>query len=161
VPVHRVRAWLGLAHQGLDVGLDFGTRSVEAMAWVALTVERSVYLADSLIRTPAGVRFTLANPPLRTGAFAACRIGIDGRPPTSQGVRVRTWGGTTWRPASSLTADAPLHFRPGEPTEFEVDVALPTAGPSLHVRLELECPAIPPLVWFEFTDTPRPGGPAR
>ncbi|HLM91032.1 MAG TPA: hypothetical protein VK424_03140 [Thermoplasmata archaeon] len=159
MPRHRVEALLGLARQGLEIAAEFGTHSIEAMIWVALTVEASVYQPGSFVRTPTGVRFILANPPLRTGAFAACRVGVDGRAPTATGVRFRASPGEgAWSSADEVSEDRPLHFRPGDPVEFEAECTDDGRSGPRTVRLELECPAIPPLVWFEFTDTPRRTG---
>jgi len=161
VPHHRVEALLGLARQGLEIAVEFGGHSLEAMTWVARTVETSVYEPGSLTLTPTGVRFTLSNPPLRTGAFATCRVGIDGASPRAEGVRVRPARSTIdWRLVSGVTDLAPLELRPGEPIEFDVTLAARASDRPITVRLELECRAIPPLVWFEFTDTPRTPGAA-
>ncbi len=145
--------------QGIEIAAEFGTHSIEAMTWVALTVEASVYEPGSLVRTPTGLRFVLANPPLRTGAFASCRIGVDGRPPTPTGTRFRAPPGTgPWRRAEEISAVDPLHFRPGEPIEFETPLPKDSPDGQRTVRIELVCPAIPPLVWFEFTEMPRRTG---
>jgi hypothetical protein len=156
VPAHRVEALLGLARQGIGIGVEFGPHALEAMAWVGLTVERSVYQPDSFLRTPTGLQFVLANPPLRTGAFAELRVGLDGRPPTATALRWRGLSETGWHAGTDVSRNHPLEFRPGEPLVFEVDAPPAEEPVPVRVRVELRSVAIPPLVWFEFTDTPRP-----
>ncbi len=155
MPRHRVEALIRLLRQGLAVEGQFGVHPIEAMAWVALTVEESVYQPASFVRTPTGIAFTLANPPLRTGAFSAVRVGLGRRPPSAQGVRVRSPPNAPWREATTLTSADPIHLRPGDPVEFEVDGPPEGGGGPWTVRLEFQSVAIPPLVWLEFTDTPR------
>jgi hypothetical protein len=155
MPRHRVEALVHLLRQGLAIEGQFGLHPIEAMVWVALTVEESVYRPESFVQTPSGVAFTLANPPLRAGAFSALRVGVDGRAPVPEGVRVRSPPGGAWREASGLSRSEPLELRPGEPIDFEVETALEGRGRPRTVRLELQSVAIPPLVWLEFTDTPR------
>lgn len=155
MPAHRVEALLGLARQGIGIGLEFGPHALEAMVWVGLAVERAVYQPDSFVRTSRGLQFTLANPPLRAGAFSGLRVGLDGRTPAAEGVRWRDVSAARWRDATGITPGEPLHFRPGEPLVFDVTSPPVEAPRPVAVRLEFQSVAIPPLVWFEFTDTPR------
>ncbi len=155
MPRHQVEALVHLLRQGLAIEGQFGTHPLEAMLWVARTVEESVYQPESLVRTATGVAFTLANPPLRAGAFSSVRVGVDGQPPRSEGVRVRSPGSAGWRDASGLSRTDPLELRPGEPIEFEVTTSAGRHPRQRTVRLEFQSVAIPPLVWLEFTDSPR------
>lgn len=145
--------WLSLLRQGFELDVDFGTHSVEAMAWIAEVVESSVYARDSLRRTPDGVAFRLANPPLRLGAFGAARLTVWGTlvPPTAW--ELRTGGAGSWRTAASLSPEAPITLLPGEPIEVQT-ASGPVSG-LVRVRLELESVAIPPPVWLEFDDVVR------
>jgi hypothetical protein len=143
---------LSLLRQGLSVGVEFGAHSLEALLWVAETVEQSVYERGSLTRTPEGLRFWLNNPPLRVGAFSSLRVAIDGTHVPAERARVRGGPGLPWRTLTEISGERPLELRPGERTEVAVE-GVPSAGVrELTVRLELQSTAIPPLVWFEFTD---------
>ncbi len=150
----RLGPWLSLVRQGVELELEFGTHSLEALVWIAETVEQSVYEPGSLLRTPRGIVFALANPPLRCGAFRGVRVAVDRVPVEPDRLRVRTEG-TPWRPASSISRGAPLALAPGIRTEFEVTADLPSTDRPLEVRLELDNVAIPPLVWFEFQAVAR------
>jgi hypothetical protein len=140
------------ARQGLEVGLEYGAHSLEALLWIAETVEESVYRTGSLARTPEGVRFTLSNPPLRLGAFSAVRLAWNGAPVPSGSLRIRAGIQGTWRVASEVTSPAPIDLLPGIPIDIEVALPPRSVGSSALVRLELECRAIPPVVWLEFRD---------
>jgi hypothetical protein len=155
---HRFGALLSLVRQGVTLGLDFGSHSLEAMLSVAETVENSVVEPDSLARSPGRLSFSLANPPLRTGAFSAIRVRVDGAAVPPDRVFLRTGAGAAWQPAAELSRAQPWRRGPGERTEFRVAVETATDRP-LTVRLEFDCIAIPPLVWIEFTDTPRTEAP--
>jgi len=143
---------LSVVRQGLTLGLEFGAHSVEALLWVAETVESSVYEAGSLTRTEGGVRFRLANPPLRTGAFAALRLRWNGTWLPPESVRFRVGAVASWRSADSVSATDPVDLRAGVPVEFELRIPGDLGARTADVRLELDCPAIPPLVWVEFRD---------
>lgn len=143
---------LSLLRQGISVEREFGTHSLEALLSVAELVEESVYERGSLMRVPSGITFRMNNPPLRTGAFSALRIAVDGQWVSAHGARVRHGAGASWRPLSEISREAPLELRPGESAEFSVDVSIPPRTPRLTVRLELQSTTIPPLVWFEFRD---------
>ncbi len=153
----RIGSWLSLLRQSISVGYDFGARPLEALLWVAETVERSVYEPGSLVRIPDGYAFALANPPLRSGAFATARLAIDRQPVDPADLFVRELG-RPWRSAASLSRDDPLRLAPGRRTEFRARVAPGVSARTVAFRLELESVAIPPLVWFEFEDLPRAEG---
>jgi len=156
-----VGALLSLLRQGLALEIGFGTRSVEALLWVAETVEEAVYAPGSMVRTERGVRFELSNPPLRAGAFGAVRAWVDGTPVDPRAVSVREGAGTPWRAAASISQREPLALRPGQAAEVRLEPVTAPGPGRLTVRLELESVAIPPLVWLEFSDEVRePGGPA-
>lgn len=144
-----------LARQGLELGIEYGPHSLEALLWVAETIEESVYCAGSLARDGDGIRFSLHNPPLRAGAFSSVRLLVDGRPVAPDRLRLRTGMRGAWRSAGSVTPAAPIDLRAGVPVEFVAGLPPPAPGSSATVRLELECPAIPPLVWVEFRDAVR------
>lgn len=156
---HRVGTALSLVRQGLSVGREFGVHSLEALLWVAETVEESVYVPRSLVRNDRGLAFTLANPPLRAGAFSSLRLWVDRVEVSSGAVRVGKGSPRVWRIASEINESAPLELRPGEPTEVSLDRVSTGAEREVTVRLELQNIAIAPLVWFEFTEAPRPGAP--
>lgn len=145
---------LSAARQGFELGFEHGAHSVEALLWVAETVEESVYRSGSLLGGPDGLRFVLSNPPLRGGAFSALRLRVNGAAVAPDRFRVRTAGMADWRPAATLSKAAPVEIVAGRPVEFGAAVSLPVGAPA-EVRLELECPAIPPLVWVEFRDIVR------
>jgi len=144
---------LSLARQGLEVGIEYGPHALEAMVEIAETVEASVYDAGSLTAIPGGFSFVLLNPPLRTGAFSAVRIFVNGRAIDLACVRFRRGIGQPWRSASTLSGSVPLDLPVGSPLEVEVESPTTLAGTDAKVRIELDCPAIPPLVWLEFRDT--------
>lgn len=149
----RVGPLLGLLRQGLALEFEFGTSSLESLLRIAETVEESVYEAGSLRRsTGGGLRFVLANPPLRIGAFRRLAVAVNGAPVPSAEVRFRSPGAPTWTEASSVSEQNPLVLVPGRRVEFEAGATGPPAGQEATVRLELESVAIPPLVWFEFRE---------
>lgn len=145
---------LSVVRQGLTLGVQFGTHPLEALLWVAETVEEGVYEAGSLRRTEHGVAFALDNPPLRVGAFTHLGVLVDGAPVAGDRVRFRRGEGTPWRTAESLVPNAPWDLAPGDRTEFEIDGSFGEGGGPLTVRLEFRTPAVPPLVWFEFRESP-------
>jgi hypothetical protein len=149
----RVGAILSLLRQSISIGADFGAHPLEALLWVAETVEGSVYEPGSLRRTGDVVSFALANPPLRSGAFSSARVSLGGQFLAAQDISVRE-DGRPWRTADSLSRAAPLRLAPGVRTEFRLRAPPPIVDRPLEVRLELESVAIPPLVWFEFRDSP-------
>jgi hypothetical protein len=143
---------LSLVAQGLRLGVEFGTHSVEALLWVAETVEEGVYEAKSLRWTAEGLEFALDNPPLRVGAFTSLVIRWDGSVVPADRIQWRSGPGTEWRPAESISAAAPLRLAPGDRTEFRLFGERGPRDREITVRLELHTPAIPPRVWFEFTE---------
>jgi hypothetical protein len=155
VPEYRLRSILSLARQGLSLAMAFGVQSIASLIFVARTVEESVFMPRSFVRTPSGFRFALANPPLRTGGFSSLRLFVDGTALPPEHVRLRPGPDQAWRTSSSLGSDQPLELQAGTHTEFEADCSL---GPKLRpvtVRLELQNVAIPPLVWLEFRQVLR------
>ncbi len=152
----RIGPVLSLLRQGLTVGVEYGAHSLEALLWVAETVENGVYRPGSLVRHDAGLAFILDNPPLRTGAFSSARLSVEGAPLAPEEVRCRVGPGGPWRRFDSISAATPLELRPGVPTEFETTATRGSAPGPITVRLELISLAIPPRVWFEFTDRARP-----
>ncbi|MFY9716559.1 MAG: hypothetical protein WAK40_01290 [Thermoplasmata archaeon] len=144
---------LSVARQGIELGIEYGPHAVEALLWIAETVEESVYRAGSLHRNADGIGFTLENPPLRSGAFAAVRLLWNGVPVDPARLTIRTGAAGSGRVAGTLSRDAPIDLVAGDPIELFAAVPEVTVGDSATVRLELECPAIPPLVWIEFRDT--------
>jgi hypothetical protein len=149
---------LSVLRQGLTLGVQFGTHSVEALLWVAQSVEEGVYEAHSLARTSEGITFALENPLLRVGAFTSLRVLVDGAEIPGERVRLRAGAGSPWRTAASLGPDASYHLAPGDRTEFDLLGTLGRGSDPITVRLELRCPAIPPVVWFEFTENPSEAG---
>jgi len=143
---------LSVVRQGLELGLEYGPRSVESILWVAETIEESVYLAGSLVRSGGTVRFELGNPPLRTGAFSAARLVWERQPVPPARLRLRPDPRGPWRPADGITPDAPISLRAGVPIRVEAEVPGDDVGSTVTVRLELESRAIPPLVWLQFRD---------
>jgi hypothetical protein len=145
---------LSVLRQGLTLDLQFGSRSIEALLWVAETVEEGVYEAGSLRRTPEGFSFALDNPLLRVGAFTRLRVLVNGSAMPGDCVRFRRGAGFPWRTADSLAANSVWDLAPGDRTEFELVGRLGDAVSPITVRLELYTPALPPLVWFEFRENP-------
>jgi len=147
---------LSLLRQGLALEADFGTRSLEALLWIAEAVEEGVYVPGSLSPSGGALLFELANPPLRAGAFRALRATVDGQRIAPDRLRFRSGPASPWRTAERIPAEGPLELLPGRPTEFAVDAATVAVGRRATIRLELESVAIPPLVWLEFSDYVRP-----
>jgi hypothetical protein len=151
---HHLGDLLSLVRQGLTVGVEYGAHSIEALLWIAETVEESVYEPHSLRRTADGLAFAIDNPLLRVGAFASLALRVNGTPIEGDRVRLRPGSGTDWRTASSVNAPDPLALVPGDRTEFEVVGDFGQGLSEITVRLELHTPAIPPRVWFEFVEVP-------
>ena len=152
----RIAPILSLLRQGLSVEFEFGTHSLEAMLWVAETVERAVYREGSLRATAGGLAFTLGNPPLRMGSFSRLRAEVDGVPVRDDDLRVRVEPDLAWRSAASVSVERPLTWVPGARGDFEVTRPGAAEGRETRVRLELESMAIPPTVWLEFRDRVAP-----
>lgn len=146
---------LSLVRQGFRLGVEFGTQSIEALLWVAETVEEGVYESHSLRRTEDGLEFALDNPPLRVGAFESLSVRVDGTVLDPARVRFRAAPGAPWRLGSSITPATPWCLAPGDRTEFRLEGEIGSSGEETTVRLELRTAAVPPLVWLEFTDRPE------
>jgi hypothetical protein len=157
VPGSSVCRVLSVVRQGIELGIEYGPHAVEALLWIAETVEESVYRAGSLRGDANGIRFTFENPPLRSGAFAAVRLRWNGLPVDPALLKIRSGADGSWREASTLSREAPVALVAGEPIEVSAGVRGSRVGESGTVRLELDCPAIPPLVWIEFRDTVHGG----
>lgn len=153
----RLGSWFSLLRQGLSVEREFGRHSLEALVSIAETIEQSVYERGSLTRTANGFTFCLNNPPLRLGAFSSLHLILDQVPISPERVRLRSRPGRTWRELTDLSREQPLDLGPGARIEFAVDRPLPEGTKDLGIRLEFQSIAIPPLVWFEFSDTLRGG----
>ncbi len=152
---HRLGEIVELVRQGIAIEVGFGTHSLEALLWVAESVEGSVYVPESLHATPTGVGFSLANPPLRVGAFGSVAATVDGEAIPPDGVRIRARDGQPWRRGSELSPEAPFVLGPGDPTQVQLDLPSARVGPRAVIRLELRSVAIPPLVWVEVADQVR------
>jgi hypothetical protein len=155
---HHPGGLLSLVRQGLSIGVHFGTQSVEALLWVAQTIEEGIYADGSFRRTAAGVAFAIDNPILRVGAFSELRVIVDGTPVPADRVRFRSGDGAPWRTAGSVAPEAPWELRPGDRSQFELEGVFGHENEPVTVRLELRTRAIPPLVWFEFTERPLTEG---
>lgn len=153
----RLDSWFSLLRQGLSVEREFGRHSLEALVSIAETIEQSVYERGSLARTANGFAFCLNNPPLRLGAFSSLHLILDEVPISPERVRLRSGPGRAWRELTDLSKEQPLDIGPGARIEFAVDGPFPEGMKDLGIRLELQSIAIPPLVWFEFTDILRDG----
>lgn len=150
-----LRVDLGVIRQGLHLALDFGLQPLEELTRVAEMLERSVYEAGSLRSDGRDLVFQLRNPPLRTGAFGSARLYWDGATHPAPGAWVDAPTGAR-RPLASLTRESPLVLPTGRRTAFGLPLDGPTSGVR-RIRLELQSVAIPPTVWFEFTDRVREG----
>ncbi|HTT16879.1 MAG TPA: hypothetical protein VMH49_05940 [Thermoplasmata archaeon] len=148
----RIGAWLSLVRQGLAVEVGFGTHSLETLVAIAESVEQGVYRPGSLASSDRGIVVTLANPPLRVGAFGGVRAWVDGSAVAPERLRVRAGAGGVWKAASTLSEADPLVLAPGRPTELALDGIDRAPRRRVRVRLEFDSVAIPPLVWLEFDD---------
>lgn len=149
-----LRLDLAVLRQGLHLALDFGLQPVEELARIAELLEHSVYESGSLGSNGREVTFTLLNPPLRTGAFDAARIFWDGASTPVVGA----WAAGPEegpRPLETVRRDSPLVVPVGRRTRFGFPQRGLAASGTRKVRLELHSVAIPPLVWFEFSDRLR------
>ena len=155
VRVGALRSDLALLQQGLELGWKYGLGSLEELARTAWELEHGIYRVGSLLRTPAGVRFDLRNPPLRIGAFRSVAVGWDGRAVPPDRGWVATDRAPALRPLSSVGPDRPLELEVGEGSRFEIALSEdPGRGPHA-VRIEWRSVAVPPLIWLEFTDSVR------
>ncbi len=152
MPPGHLRTDLSLLRQGASLAREFGFRSLEGLTRIAELIERSVYEPRSLTRTAEGVVFTLLNPPLRMGAFERLSVLWDGRPVPPGSVTLALPGAGGRRSCAEISRAAPVTIPVGQRTTVHLALEPPAAGPH-HVRLELRSVAIPPLVWFEFSDS--------
>jgi hypothetical protein len=159
VAEHRITALLRAVGDVARLEADFGHQSIQALLWVASTIQAGVYVPGSLVRTSDGFRFALSNPPLRIGAFSSVRVLLDGRPVPPGAVRLRTQDGAPWRTAAEVSGTEPLVLETGRGSQYEVAVPGASGSRPITVRLEFQNVAIPPLVWLEFRETPREAGP--
>ena len=158
MPPGHLRTDLSLLRQGASLAREFGFRSLEGLTRIAELIEHSVYEPRSLTRTAEGVAFTLLNPPLRMGAFEEVRVRFDGSLLPPEAVTLTVPGAGVPRSAAELSRATPVTIPIGQRTTVHLTLEAPAPGPH-HVRLELRSVAIPPRVWFEFTDS-LPEGPA-
>ena len=150
------RGDVSLLRQGIALVAEFGLRSAERLGHVAEFLERSVYLPGSLSSTATGASFVLLNPPLRIGAFSALRLFWDGEPVSQGRVYLQRAGDPLEQAFSDFSRDQPVALVAGQRLRFRVDLGGAVRG-SHRVRLELFNVAIPPKVWFEFSDEVVPG----
>jgi len=151
MPRGHLRMDLSVVRQGLHLAREFGLRPLEELARVAELVEHSVYEAGSLRSGEDEIRFTLLNPPLRMGAFSRIGLAWDGVPIPPDRAWIRLPGAPGPSALSLVTVSSPVTIPIGERTEFGFSIAPVPAG-AHAVRLELQSVAVPPLVWFDFTD---------
>ncbi|MFZ1024452.1 MAG: hypothetical protein WAN87_10000 [Thermoplasmata archaeon] len=151
-PAHLSRD-LSLLRQGISIGAEFGPHALVMLARIAEIVEDSVYAPQSLWATPQGIRFVLQNPPLRVGAFGSIQARVNGVEAPPERARFRTAGQEGFRSFRDVSRDLPLTMIPGQRTEVELDLAAPLPKGPVTIHLSVRSIAIPPLVWFEFTDT--------
>ena len=150
-----LRVDLSLLRQGVSVAFEFGAAALEELARIAEIVEHSVYEVRSLSRAANEVRFTLLNPPLRMGAFRAIRIYWNGDVVPAEGAFVQS-GTEAERSLESIDQDHPITLEVGERHRFRF-TPVRLADGAQRIRLEFQSVAIPPTVWFEFSDLIRRG----
>ncbi len=143
---------LSLLRQGLSIGSVYGPHSLLMLARVAEIVEASVYEPKSLGRIPSGVRFVLRNPPLRIGTFSSIRAYVNGTEIAPDRARLRVEPTVGLRTFQSVDRGNPIALIPGRRVTIELDVAGPLPPRGLTILLKFHCMAIPPQIWFEFTD---------
>jgi hypothetical protein len=146
----RLRGDLALLTQGVEVAVGFGVRSLEGLVDVAELLEHSVYEPKSLRRTSRGFAFTLLNPPLRMGAFSSIRVLWNDVAVDPNCVALSLPGGVR-RDLRSVGRDTPVTLPVGQRAHLEVTADRVDRGRH-RLRLELQSVAVPPLVWFEFSD---------
>ena len=149
----RIVGDLALLEQGVEVAVGFGLRSLEGLVDVAELLEQSVYEPRSLRRTPAGFQFTLLNPPLRMGAFSSVRLIWNGAAIGATDVTIALPGEPP-RGLDSIAPEHPVTLPVGRRTRFAVVSGNVPSGRQ-QLRLELQSVAVPPKVWFEFSDEIR------
>jgi hypothetical protein len=144
------RTDLGLVDQGIELGLDFGIHSVVELARLGELLLHSVYERGSLRLDGGQAVFTLRNPPLRMGAFSRVRLFWDGAEVPAAAVSIAPALGTP-RALAEVDREHPVTIPVGERTRFRLG-PVPSDAHRHVVRLELQSVAIPPTVWFEFSD---------
>ncbi|MCI4340260.1 MAG: hypothetical protein L3J73_03210 [Thermoplasmata archaeon] len=144
---------LSLLEQGVEVAAGFGLRSIEGLVDVAELLEQSVYEPRSLRRTPTGFGFTLLNPPLRMGAFSSLKLIWNGTAVDASEASIILPDAAP-RSFGSIDRSNPVSVPVGRRSRFEVASETVVDGRH-HLRLELQSVAVPPLVWFEFSDELR------
>jgi hypothetical protein len=144
-----------LIRQAASIDHEFGASALLELARVGRFLERAFYDPGSLVRTPSGIAFDLANPPLRVGAFKWARLLVDGTAVPAEHCRVRPEGAEAAQRFADLSGERPLIWPTGRSARFEADLLPRPRRPTL--RLELRSVAIPPLVWIELADRVRPG----
>lgn len=149
--LRHLRGDVRLLREAISLVHEFGLHSADRLAHVAEFLERSVYLTDSLRVVPGGVGFTLLNPPLRVGAFSSVRVAWDGLPIPPDHAFVLGEGHAIERSLLDITLSRPIELHPGERIDFRLAGPREISG-THRVRLELQSVAVPPLVWFEFSD---------
>ncbi len=152
MPHGRLAETASLLRQGIALELRFGSHSLEAMAELAETIETSLYVPGSLVTQAGGLALTLANPPLRVGAFESVRALVDGQPVPASRLRVRVGETGPWIPAAAIGPTSPLALGPGVRTEWAIDGIARTPGARVTIRFEFRNVAIPPLVWCELQE---------
>ncbi len=155
--VGALRGDLSLLRSGLSLGWTFGAGSLEELARTALLLERDIYRTGSLVRAGEEVRFRLANPPLRLGAFHRIALTWDGRPVPADAAWVATDRRPEPRILASVSRSEPVELVTGEGSAFAL--AIPEGaelGPH-RVRIDFASGAIPPRIWLEFADVLRDG----
>jgi hypothetical protein len=153
-----LRADLSLLKEGAEVAIGFGIRSLEGLGEVAEYLEHGVYEKGSRQSNRGAVTFTLRNPPLRMGAFRSVRASLDGVW-AAETSTVQPGGSPAPVPLGSIDRGHPVTLPIGLRTRFTLRGVDPTPRKG-KVRLELVSVAIPPLVWYEFTDEIRREAPA-
>lgn len=154
VAAHRFGSLVRLVGEAIRLEFEFGTHTLEALLWIAQTVNASVYVPGSLVRTSTGFRFALANPPLRIGGFSEVHLLVNGTTVPPDRVRVRLGPSHPWRTSSHLSSEEPLELQAGSSTEFDAEWPLVGHRAPITVRLEFQSVAIPPIVWLEIHETP-------
>lgn len=150
---------LSLLRQGLEVAIGFGVTSLEGLVGTAELLENCVYARGSLVQTPEGVAFTLLNPPLRMGAFDGVAVRWNGVPVPPGMASLRSADAESARHLDGVDREHPVTLPVGIRTVFELRGVAAAPGEQ-RVRLDLHSVAIPPRVWFEFSDTLRRAGEA-
>ncbi|MCI4337177.1 MAG: hypothetical protein L3K17_08335, partial [Thermoplasmata archaeon] len=127
-----------------------GLKPFEQMTRVVDLLEHSVYEHGSLRLEGDRISFTLRNPPLRTGAFESIRLLWDGTVVAPATASLAA-GSQSPQYLGSISRNAPISLPVGRRSVF----SFPRIGEingEHAVRLELQSVAIPPRVWFEFSD---------